>query len=71
MQSPDGARGIARGGTAPGCRDPQPRSREAYRIIALYEHDRNLLTPLAMYLKPDDITKKEVLTAIAALGGHV
>lgn len=42
-------------------------SREAYRIIALYEPDRNLLTPLAMYLKPEDVAAKEVVEAIKAL----
>lgn len=42
-------------------------SREAYRIIALYERDRNLLTPLAMYLKPADVAVKEIVEAIGAL----
>jgi hypothetical protein len=48
-------------------RDLKKGSREAYRIIALYEPERNLLTPLAMYLKPNDITIKEVAAAIKAL----
>ena len=42
-------------------------SREAYRIIALHEPDRNLLTPLAIYLKPDEITTTEIAEAIKAL----
>src|SRR5262249_55807550 len=42
-------------------------SNKAYRIIGLYEPNLNLMTPLAMYLKPDDITVKEVVAAIAAL----
>jgi hypothetical protein len=49
--------------------DAQKGSNKAYRIIALYERQMNLLTPLALYLKSDaeDIPAKEVLAAIAAL----
>lgn len=42
-------------------------SNKAYRIIGLYEPALNVVTPLAIYLKPNDITVKEVLVAIAAL----
>ena len=47
--------------------DLQRGAREAYRIVALYEPDRNLLTPLAMYLKPADITIQEVVETMKAL----
>lgn len=49
------------------CTNLQRGANKGYRIIALYETDRNLVTPLAMYLKPNDITTKEVLVAIRAL----
>lgn len=49
------------------CSNLQRGSNKGYRIIALYEPAANLVTPLAMYLKPDDISVKEVVVAIAAL----
>ena len=49
------------------CTDLQRGSNKGYRIIALYEPSQNLVTPLAMYLKPANIEDREIAVAMAAL----
>ena len=49
--------------------DLRKGANKAYRIIAFYEPDRALVTPLAMYLKSrtENIPVREVLLALEAL----
>lgn len=49
--------------------DLQKGADKAFRVIALFEPTRNLVTPLAIYLKQDrdDVPVKEVVLAINAL----